>query len=450
MRVRSGFVLLMASALVVHLAFVLASAGHAVPVSQDHFDARQYRELADSLARGDGFLLSHQGMRAPDLDRTPIYPLFLSLFGPGWDKAPTVFLIQHLLVLMTAVIVYRWARRCLAWPPGPLIAAGLVAYDLTTMTYASYLLTETLFTVFLTLAFATYPVGGEKHPVLLAMLAAASMGLATLTRPIAFYLLPLGLLISLVLLPRHPRAAARLMLAALCGGLVVGVWVARNHQISGRYVLSTIEGENLLHYRAALLGQPRDLSMEDWHRALRERSHERDYDRSIPAEAVALEMTKKKLALEIVLEHPLRTYRLFLVGIPRLLVSPNRSYLYALLGIRHDAWDLDLVGSAGLDTLRRTVRSGELPYLILSFLYQMGLVILAAIGAVLAVRHREIWALPLGIGLVYFVVASAGLETHARFRVPIVPLLALFAARAAQCLASRWPPVEQPGQARRG
>ena len=36
------------------------------------------------------------------------------------------------------------------------------------------------------------------------------------------------------------------------------------------------------------------------------------------------------------------------MGLPRLYVSPNRSYLYALLGIRHEEWSLESTGVGAL------------------------------------------------------------------------------------------------------
>ena len=281
-------------AITAHVLFLVLTWPHAIPTSQDNFDARQYRELADSFADGDGFQLKREDSRGPDLDRTPIYPMFVSMFGSGWERIPPVFVAQHVLVIITAWLTCWWTKKRLGRREAVIAAFAIVAFDLTTMTYASYLLTEILFTFFLTVALAAWPLSGDHRPVLRSVCTGIAWGLATLSRPITFYLAPLALALAL-LARRHSSAALKhAIVAAGVGGLIAGAWIARNQSLSGAVVVSTIEGENILYYRAALVSLPPGKSVEQWQNDLRSELDEGAYDRTDPRQAVALDRVRKR------------------------------------------------------------------------------------------------------------------------------------------------------------
>ncbi len=425
-------------ALAAHAAFFVVSWPNIVATSQGHYDARQYRELAESVRAGGGFILEtpHHG-HGPDLSRTPGYPLFLALFGSGWDTAIPVVVVQHLMVLGIAFLIYWWMRRRGVSERMAIVGFALIAFDLTTMTYASYLLTETLFTLLLWTAVVLWPRAEDPHGTLSAMATGLFWGLATLTRPIAIYLLPGLVLLAATVGRRQPALLKRAAAAGLIGLLVVSVWYVRNYTLSGHIVFSTIEGENLLHYRAALVSLPDGVSLEDWRGVLRERSHEASYDTSVPREAAALDRERKRVAIDLIMQNPFYLYRPVAVGLPRLLIAPNRTYLYRLIGIEHEEWRLKKPG--GLPSL-----SGlgvELPYILASSGYQLLLCLACVVGFIRAVRERN-WnfVLPL-LTLTYLVLLSSGLETHSRLRVPLVPGMAALAAYGLPSLVAlppRW------------
>lgn len=415
------------AAIAVHALFLVATAPNAVATSQDHYDARQYRELADALNAGDGFVLQRGAGRGPDLDRTPLYPLVVSWFGSGWATVPTVLFAQHLLVLVTACLTWWWVRTRSGDPFVAAVSFALVALDLTTMTYASYLLTETLFTFLLTVAIVAWPLAGDSRREARAATAGIAWGLATLTRPITFYLAPLALVLSIAVEWKRPTRLRAPAIALLCGALVTGVWMARNHALSGSAVLSTIEGENLLHYRAALVSLPGGKTVADWRRDLRRATGEGRYDRSDPRQAAELDAAKKKKAIELIVSHPLGLHRPLVLGFPRLYFSPNRTYLYNLLGIEHEQWNLD---AADAGSMVETVDWRQGVYIALSGTYQIVFFVAALAGALVAWRSRANWAIVAVITIVYMTVLSTGLETHARFRVPMIPMMAALAAMA--------------------
>ena len=415
------------AALAAHALFIVLTWSHAIPTSQDHFDARQYRELADSMLAGNGFQLERNGSRGPDLDRTPVYPLFVALFGAGWERVPVVLFAQHLLVLVTGYLTWRWAHDRLGATAAAVAAFAIVAFDLTTMTYATYLLTETLFTFFLTAALYLWPAKDDGHSLVRAALAGTSWGLATLTRPITFYFGPLAIVLAALVAVRRRSVLGQILVATIAGGIVVGAWMHRNELRCGHAIISTIEGENLLYYRAALVSLPEGKSVDEWRKELRVATAEGSYDRSDPHQAAMLDVVKKHKAFELMIQNPLGLHRPLVLGLPRLLFSPNRSYLYRLLGIEHDAWDLNALDSR---SFVGKVFSLETIYLASSALYQALLLAVALVGMAIGLRRREPWVVVPAVALVYLVVISSGLETHARFRVPLIPVLAVLAARA--------------------
>lgn len=419
----------------VHIAFIAIVSPNIVPTSQAHFDARQYRGLADSVLAGNGFELEDKKGRGPNLTRTPGYPLFVALFGTGWDKSLRVVVAQHALVLATAALMYLWMRRRNESSTLATVAFAIVAFDLTTMTYASYLLTEALFTFLLWAAFVVWPTETDDAATDWGRSAAAGLlwGLATLARPISLYILPGFVVLTAIAGFKHRVVWKRTAVVTLVGILTVGVWYVRNHSLSGHYVFSTIEGENLLHYRAALVSLPDGLSVDEWRKDLRARSNEGSYNTSIAREAAELDRAKKELATDLVRENPAGLIRLYTVGLPRLFVSPNRTYFLNLIGAGHSEWSLLDVGGDGKH--EGSVSLTEYPYLIASSGYQLVLLLLAGVGCFRAIRERRWDFFALVVLLGYLTVFSCGLETHARFRVPLIPGMAVLAAYGLPLLA---------------
>lgn len=128
-----------------------------------------------------------------------------------------------------------------------------MAFDLAVVQQSNRLLTETLFT-FLVVAFALGLWRGLRSGRF-AFSAAGGLllGLGVLTRPIGLYL-PFVLLPASWYLGRHLNRRQHLgvlIAFALSFLLIVGAWVGRNYALTGVPIVSTIEGTDLLYWRAA-------------------------------------------------------------------------------------------------------------------------------------------------------------------------------------------------------
>ena len=106
-----------------------------------------------------------------------------------------------------------------------------------------------------------------------------------------------------------------------------------------------------------------------------------------------------------------------------------------ILGVEHEEWDLNDLEAESFSSKVVSVETG---YVAGSALYQALLLALTLIGAAIGARKREPWVVVPAVAFAYLVVISCGLETHARFRVPLVPVLAVLASRALLAAGERF------------
>jgi hypothetical protein len=210
-------------------------------------DSVDYHRLAAHLAAGRGFTLGPEQALYPTTFRPPLMPALVAplyaLFGPRYVVS---LLLQIVLSALAVPAAARLARETLG-ARAALLAAPLVALWPALIFFATNLGTETLALlltlVALLLAVRTFAAGGAAR----ALGTGIALGLAALARPTA---LPLAMLLVPWLLLCAPRAFAprardaALLLLGL--GLCVLPWSARNHAVTGRWVLVTSGGGNAL------------------------------------------------------------------------------------------------------------------------------------------------------------------------------------------------------------
>jgi hypothetical protein len=182
-----------------HSSFVLA------------IDGSDYREVAQSVSRGDGFTITSVRWFEPPREPVPLpeayRPLLLPLLAAPflWGDPDSFFrlllcqaVITSVLLLVLAWILRRTAGLPAAW-------CGVMLFTLHPA-FASYTLqfsTEILFTLGLTLFVAAWVYGGRGKWAL----TGAAIAFAAWARPTAILLLPLSVLAGL-LWEREPVAAA--------------------------------------------------------------------------------------------------------------------------------------------------------------------------------------------------------------------------------------------------
>ena len=221
---------------------LLWSAGLGQPWS----DSVGYWRLGSDVAHGDiGMLQTAWGYR------TPGYPWFLGglIAALGESRALIAAItIQHLAVLASDLLVGWWTLR-LTGSKGAALTAGLAMVLSTARPlYANWLLSESLATLFLTLAaFLLWSTCQRGLGRLVAASVVAAVGI--LIRPSLVVLAPLVVAIAIIDAWRIPlsfgRRTLRVLLPAAILLSLLAPWCGRNSHLFGRWTLLTFTGREL-------------------------------------------------------------------------------------------------------------------------------------------------------------------------------------------------------------
>jgi 4-amino-4-deoxy-L-arabinose transferase-like glycosyltransferase len=403
-RAKSDLLLVFALTLLTNFLYFVSSNG-------DFFypDSATYLMPARFLLQGAGFL------NAPGVAetlRTPGYPVFLLPFLLLQHTAAAVAIAQHLLNALLAMAVYLLTRRRLD-RGAALIAAILFAIDTPTIHYANKVLTETLFTVmlFALFALALRIVRAPRTRDL--TIAGLLAGALVLVRPVAILYFA-GLAVAFAIERIGWKRIAAFVAIALALPLA---WAARNACHTGVFDVASIAGSNLLEYRAAgavaiedggdFLTELPPVQQE----LLADADGEIEEAMHIPDAGELSEAVRGReygrIGRRILLEHPRGAAMLTLRGVLVLLFESD--------------WEaMMIVSRVDESTVHLAVDA-----------WTVALTLFALIGLAALWRRDRSLALLLGLTIIYFVLISAGGEAEARFRVPIVPMLAIAAAAGA-------------------
>ena len=222
-------------------------------------DECRYLHCARSILTGEGWdyyppdaRTIGRSLRRWDAGHTPpLYVLFISahIVVFGGEAWPTK-LTQILMVMAMAWLAYRvargaWGRRAGLW------AAALVAFYPNLIAYAHYNYSEVVFSFFLLLALALVLAavrGEEKAELRTLVLAGVAFGLATLTREITLYLAPLA---AIWIAMRPPwnirRASIRFAALTVPSVVLIAPWTAFNAYRFNDYLLLSTNAGNVLY-----------------------------------------------------------------------------------------------------------------------------------------------------------------------------------------------------------
>jgi 4-amino-4-deoxy-L-arabinose transferase-like glycosyltransferase len=391
-------------------------------------DSASYHEPARALLQLGRFVASPETPELVETMRTPGYPLFLAGVYLVWGEyQPMAILVQILLSLGTMALVYRIA--CMLWNTGTaLLATLLLALDITSFTYALKLMSETLFTLLL-IAMVVAGIYLIKSPRKLhwAFLVGVLLAAATFVRPISYYLLvPLVLLyLGIGITQRWRRSQLLLAMALLVLPflLLIGGWQVRNYLLTGSAQYSSVEGVNLLYRRgAAIVALQEDMDLQEARSQLWEES--KPQEEPLPRRWTAVDDARwKQEGMALIWRHPLLFIRSQLPGAVLLMATPGEGELLRMLGLP--------IGEirSPLDYLNRF----HMPLAVFMSLFALLYLAIVYCGLLSWWWHRlRNWRfssihLFTWIVVLYFVAVSAG-QGYSRFRVPIMPILVLYAA----------------------
>ena len=397
---------------------------HAEPLAVRSPDTPGYVWPARALIEAGRFSLSPTDA-TPMFVRTPGYPAFLAAIMWVTDSEWAISPIQAALSALTVVTIVLVGWRLIGLTAG-LVAGSLLVLDPLQFIASGTILTEATASITIALIAAVgVLIFAVRRPPDVPIGAVIGLGvlvaLATIVRPTMWFY-PAVLLVLLAMrsrgLPRRARVA-RLLAFLLPVALVVGGWQVRNHATVSSWQLSGATGllmycSNAAQIEARTSGTSMDatqrrfgcpVSGEDPDGVCRS---DAGWTCRIPdpdAAGQGFDDWNRK-GLEIMADHPVQTARIMAEGVVRQIAGP------------------------GTDTVRRYFdMRGSGPLAMGLFLWNAILWALAAVGAVagLRSRHRAYWAFVV-VTIGYVVIVSTGDAAGARYRVPVIPLLALLAA----------------------
>lgn len=380
-------------------------------------DSIQYLTIAENLTVSGKFSQSFSEPLVEDLQRTPGYPVFLVLLGrsPFW-----ILLVQHLMVLAAAWLIYRIGLDLY----GPKIAASgakLYLMQPYPVIFASYILSEVPFVFCLLVAVWAYLRFWKGAGLGMLTVALTMLSIASFLRPVALPLLVIATPLAMVKSFRLQQQRVPQLLAALILPiLLVGPWMWRNQQLSGRFAFSTMGEMGMLYGR---LG-----GLEAWRtgKELHEHSFYMAGDsvaaqnmpltdlRSYPQgkqthETEMLSPGMTGLTVDFFLKHPWDAFRFEVWTIWQ---------MFKGLGY---GWAMELTHSAGMAMLAAGL--------------QLICNALILTGMVLAVIRRREWAGAEGLvfgALIVMLLVSSAVWADGRYRMvmdPLILVLALFTLR---------------------
>lgn len=362
------------------------------------------------------------GDDTPEFLRTPGYPVFLAgvdeVAGSGLTR---LLLVQVGLSTLTVFLAFVLATRLWSVTTG-LVAGALVALEPLQFYTAGTLITEGLSALALMTVVLVGFIALTRATQSLRWVAGLglALALATMVRPVSYYL-PLlagALLTARLVRERLPARQVMAAVAALAVPLVVilGGWQLRNHLRVDSWRISGVEGKNLFQWRAAGVLAERD--------------------------GLDLDVVQRRLRAEL---GPIgdRTQGSFYGGQYREGITILRAHPYETIEVTARGLWSELFGVQGkvarylriqpLSSAAVAVATGALLIFYLAAAYGLALVIKAR-------RALLGHAFVTGTAL-YVLLASAGPEALGgrgeRFRAPVMAIIALYAAHGALAIWNR-------------
>lgn len=422
-------------ALTIRLALAMPMVGHLdrFYVSPDSFE---YDKIAQNIVQGDGYSESSSPPFIPDLRRTPVYPYFLAaLYRVSGHKPALAIGVNAVLGALTSVLVFLLGRRIIDHNAG-LLAGLIIATDPTSVAYNLMLLTEPLFTFLLVLSIG-YVIFAHRTGSRTALIAGAVLcGWGILTRPIGLFL-PLFIGPTLRLL--GPRTASRVSTRTAIGYIVLALslpmaWTIHNYVVAGVPQFTSIMAINAYYYRAVPL-QKREVGATDQptHHAL---ASPEGMDGQRPPSARDLARMEGSFIATVIAD-PIGYSILHARGVVRML-GPDTDIIFQ---ITQSATARER-GASTKNEATRSATENQHPcarslVVALSSAQLLVLYLLATFGLIAGLRRPEQRnaTVVVVVCLAYFVLVS-GPEAYPRFRVPLMPFVAILAALGVRSVES--------------
>ncbi|HEV8268803.1 MAG TPA: glycosyltransferase family 39 protein [Thermoanaerobaculia bacterium] len=420
-------------------------------------DSGTYVRPALALLKTGTFSQSPAPGSPPEINRTPGYPALIAGVYALAGERPVALAAANIVLSTASIVLVAILAGSLFGPEAALSAALLLSLEPGSFRYSTIILTEAPFVLVMLVFLAAAARFAESRRPAWAMAMGSALGASVLVRPILHYFVPIAAVVLFVGLRRagatRKRAGAVSIAFLLPASFFVGGWMLRNARVAGRPIVSTVEELNLYLYRAASVeaeasGESLEKTQErfGWREFLYRFGYvEREGDvfgdrryvdlhpetARLPTSELARDWGRK--GREVLRAHPILALKQAVTGLVWLLFSPCAlNWAYALGAIPASS---PVVGAAisweekRVFTLLFRDHPAVFALSVLSFLTLVVLYSLAALGLA---RSRSggrglAHALLAATALYLVAVSSAPGSVDDRFRLPLMPIVCLYA-----------------------
>lgn len=394
------------------------------------YDSNGYWNIAFNLKEYGVF--SQSGDLPLDIDyyRTPLYPIFILLSELIGPEGFSIIVFQIILSLLTCYFTFKIAKEITSSLFIANMAALIIAIDIPTIVMSNLVLTETLFTFLLIACIYFFVRYIKLKNMKLLFFTGILCGLTILCRPIAFFV-PFFLSFFIFYTFRKEKLIAflKISLFLIIALLTVSPWLIRNKNTFNHYFLSVIREHDMQNYQAAAIySEINNRSLAESQNILRWKTFRQfkgdankqpyEYARFIEDDAIKIALSHPKILLQ---HHATQLLHFFL--------KPCRSYIDLQLG----HWGI------GYNTIPKDYpifkylfeHNSKLTISLVIFQLLVLLIIyLSIIFGVIYFKQKKDLFYFLLLGLLIFGFANLTLPhvTESRFRVPIMPYIAILSA----------------------
>ena len=382
----------------------------------------------------------------PETERMPLFPTVLAGLYWVFGEHEVVGVVFNNVFVAVAIFVVHLAARQVN-PAVALFAPALLMLDTVYLMEANRNQTDAMFfllmALFLLLAIRLVL---SRPTIQLIATASAVLLLAAFTRPVPIYLwAPMGVAFLIVFwrTSTPKRAVTLVVVFLMIQGAGMGAWIARNNAVAGIPSFATMQASHLTYFFAPYVvavseGSSSEAAFEELKEEIR-RHVEAENLTGSEENAYASEVGRA-----IVREHPIASIVVVLRNQPRLflgypfepitaLLGPDKLRAYLLFNETYapSRFLFDSGLKRRLELVKFHHESGLIVPLVYGFLNKAMnalVVLLGGIGIVIMLfsRRNGLWPLAvLSIAYLAYMVPISSLVTAGRFRLPIMPLLAI-------------------------
>lgn len=367
-------------------------------------------------------------------ERTPLYPLVITaIFGLFGQQLPMVVLAQIGLSVLLIINIYRITMLLSNDRRIGLLAAAVMSIDYLVITYANFVMTDLIYAIFMSFVFYhAICFIKVKATLSLTFKIGVFLALATLTRPVSYYLTPLLAILLFVYQSRKVswrRAAQFTVLLILPSLVLVGAWQVRNKLVVGSFQYTNIEAMSIYYYYAAdIIAHKQHISLQ----AARDQLLNRPELRKINGirkydyyQNEGVHIIKRNPRLAII--QGLKGFVSTLFGNDYMLLFYNRAQFIQGKKVESLLYHLEL---------NKIEFSGWLKLFVVGLFFTFNFILVLFALYYICTELRSLSAnkssiIVLLIIVGYFLLVSSNIVSQARFRMPFEVLLDCFAALGA-------------------